>query len=144
MIGQKDVFANGLDFKWDLYPEAWSFGKCCHCLFSICHLKSVIFSLALEWSSFHMIETFAIAIPKAWPFEVGPSKSPEFNWFWISNGRISDSPNVHDVSKYLFWFLFLIIVCCNIFKHLFPCSNHFKMCQYFPFRYLFYCTTFLN
>ena len=46
------------------------------------------FEIRTKMSGFWIVGTIATA--KAWPFEIRPSKSHAFKWFWISNGRISD------------------------------------------------------
>ena len=39
-----------------------------------------------EWSGYEMVGTIAIVIAKAQPFEIQPSKSPDFICFQILNG----------------------------------------------------------
>ena len=55
-----------------------------------------------------MVATIAIAIAKAWPFEIQTSKSPDFKCFLISNGRISN-PDFNRLLKDL-------QVCQNLWK----------------------------
>ena len=69
--------ANGPDFEWDLKsespailnPDKWQ-------TFVKNHLKSRQKHPDFKWSGFQMVVTIAIAIVKAQPFEIRPSKSP--------------------------------------------------------------------
>ena len=55
------------------------------------HLKSKHKRLDFEWNSFQMVGTITLAIAKAGPFEIRPSKSPDLKCFRTLNGRISDA-----------------------------------------------------
>ena len=59
-----------------------------HLVFTIWNLDNLV--RIFHESNFQIIETKAIAIDKAQPFEIQPSKSPDFKCFLISNGQISD------------------------------------------------------
>ena len=103
--GQKEVglqivqISNGI-WNREAQPfEIWTNGH--H--FVVNHLKSGPKSLDFQWSGFQMVGTIAIVIAKAQPFEIGPfeirpSKIPDFKYFQISNGRIS---NPHCIVKCL-------------------------------------------
>ena len=66
--------------------EIWTNG--CH--FFSNHLISGQKRLDFDGSGFQMVGTISIPKAKAPPFEIPPSKSPDFKCFWILNVQISD------------------------------------------------------
>ena len=78
-------FLNGI-----LNIKAQTFEICTNgCHFVKNHLKPRQKRPDFEKSSFRIVGTIAIA--KAQPFEILPSKSPDFKCFQILNGQISDT-----------------------------------------------------
>ena len=71
--------ANGPDFKWDLKFVTQLFEiRTNGCNFVKNNLKFRQKYPDFEWSDFRMVVTIGIAIAKGWPFEIRPSKSPDF------------------------------------------------------------------
>ena len=77
----------------------------------------------VKWSSFQMVATIAIAIAKARPFKNRPSKSPDFKYFWISNGQISDpycilrpepTRKFNKLKVWDFWSIFSTLIVCYV------------------------------
>ena len=69
-----------------------------HLVFTIWNLDNLV--RILYESDFQIIETKAIAIDKAQPFEIQPSKSPDFKCFRILNGQISDTTTIWNLETF--------------------------------------------
>ena len=105
------MFKKRLGCKWSGFRMVSEIRKPNHlksgqigCHFVENHMKSGEKCPDFEWSSFLMVRTIAIAIAR--PFEIRPSKSPDFKCFWISHGQIQ-IPTVFcysEIFNQFFWF----------------------------------------
>ena len=80
-----------VDFKWNLNsgsPNTWNPGKWPP--FFKNHLKSRQKCRDFQWSTFHKVAKTKADLLKSRSFQIQPSKSPDFKYFPILNGWISD------------------------------------------------------